>query len=240
MLYPMKAIYEAVLGLHVLGGAVGLLTMLGPLVTRKGGGSHKRLGWVFCSAMVLSTFTGVLISASWITIPTLVKTLPTDPAQLERARDNLQSAGVFFGLLSLMSAHAITWGVLSTRNKRTPPWNHSFAKLLTALLSVFAIGSLWLGFTHFSLLLIGFGVLALNSVVDSIRSRHKTWLRLHIESMLGACTVATTAFSVQMTGRITTNTIATGFAWGLPAVLGVGASLWWTRRLRKRKIEPTR
>ncbi len=237
----MQAIYGVVLGLHVLGGAVGLLSMGGPLVAPKGGTAHHRWGWIFVAAMTLSTITGVVIAASWLTIPGWVKTLPADPAAAARVATRIRDAGAFFGVLSLMSAQAIVVGMRATRDRTSSPTAHPTARVVTALLGGAAVLALVRGLpTMDPFLLVGAGLGGVNAWAGLRPRRDKSWLRIHIEAMLGACTVATTAFVVQMTGRITTGAVASALAWTLPVVLGMGLTALWTRRLQQRKMSIAR
>ena len=49
----------SILYLHIAGGSAALLSMFIPLVTKKGGLTHRRAGWVFVSGMTIVSITAL-------------------------------------------------------------------------------------------------------------------------------------------------------------------------------------
>ncbi|MEM1249577.1 MAG: hypothetical protein AAGK22_24590, partial [Acidobacteriota bacterium] len=130
--------------------------------------------------------------------------------------------------------------VLATRDRDTSPTQRIETKVVTALLAIGSIFALVRGLPSMDpFLLVAAGMGTMNAS-SGWRTTSKSWLRLHIEAMLGACTVATTAFVVQMTSRISTDVVASALAWTLPVALGMGLTALWTRPLRQRKLSQTR
>lgn len=230
--------YGALVGVHITAGATGLVSMLGALVAPKGSASHRRVGWVFALAMATTSATGLAVALSWIAVPGLVKTLPADPALAAGAVKQLRAAGFFFLVLSLVTAQAIAFGLLASRHRRADPSKHPLGRGISTVLGLVALAALGVCITDFDPFLAVGGGLGLINAVRSLRPSRVPipWLRTHIQAMLGGCTAATTAFTVQLSSRLTTESIAMAFAWTVPVALGMIASSVWTRKLRTRKM----
>ncbi len=226
----MKELYGAVVALHIAGSAVGLLSLAGPLVTKKGARAHRIAGWVFSVGMAISVVTGVAIAASWITIPALVKTIPAE--HHDAAVAQLRMFGWFFGLLSALAGYALTAGIGAIRNRggRRPAWaatERAFAAVVTLLSAVVTGLGGWEG----QPLLIGFGVLGFYNGIQGLRPKaERPWIVSHIDAMLGCATVATTAFTVQLFPRLGLGNRFNLIAWLAPLAIGQLTVWWWTRR----------
>lgn len=212
--------------------------MFGALVVRKGSVSHQRWGWVFALAMATTSATGLAVALSWIVIPGLVKPLPVDAAAAAQAVKQLRAAGFFFLVLSLVAAQAIAFGLLASRNRNADLSKHPLGRILSFALGVASLAALSVCAAQFDPFLAVGGGLGLVNAVRSLRSSASAtpWLQTHIQAMLGGCTVATTAFTVQLSSRITTESVAMTLAWTVPVALGMLASSVWTRKLRARKM----
>lgn len=232
--------YGAVVAVHIAAGALGLLSMFGALVAPKGSRSHRRYGWVFAVAMATTATTGVAVSLSWVVLPGLVRSLPVDPAAATEAVKQIRAAGFFFLVLSLVTAQAIAFGLLASRERRCDPSRHPLGRAISWVLGLAAVAALVVCAAGFDPFLLVAGSLGLVNAVRSLRPSRQAapWLRTHIQAMLGGCTAATTAFTVQLSSRLTTGTIAMTLAWTVPVVLGVLATSVWTRKLRARKMVP--
>jgi len=240
----MQSWYEANVMLHAAAGGVGLVTMLVPLLARKGGRLHRRAGWVFTIAMGIVAVTGIGIAAAWLGDPLGAK--PPEEALGPDARDRyaegLRRAGVFFGFLAVLVGSAAWNGVVATRQRHGRiawgnPIDLGFAWTLVGLGAALLVGGLSWRQPVFA----AFGVLGLVTGVSDLRffrskkSEPGAWLRRHLQAMLGGATAATTAFTVQVVGRMLDDA---GFghwmvaAWLLPVAAGTGLSVWWSRRVR--------
>lgn len=240
----MQSWYEANVILHASAGGVGLVTMLVPLLARKGGRLHRRAGWVFTVAMGIVAITGVAIALLWLVAPLEVKPpeRALDPDAQARYAAALGAAGWFFLLVAVLVGSAAWNGVVATRQRRGAiawgnPIDLGFAWVTAGLGAVLLV----MGVAKGQPLFMGFGGLGLVTGASDLRFfRHGThepgaWLRRHLQAMLGGATAATTAFTVQVVGRMLDDA---GFgeamlvAWMLPVVLGTGLSVWWSRRVR--------
>jgi hypothetical protein len=219
----------SILYLHIAGGSAALLSMFIPLITTKGGLSHRRAGWVFVSGMTVVSITALLLAGiRWATDPT------------PRGRE----AGAFLFFVSILTATNVSSGVRVLRTKaRTTssrhPWDLGLPALLTASSITAAAHGLSTGnqlFTAFSVigLLAGGGNLAY-WLTPPTHPMH--WWFEHMSSMLGACVAATTAFAVVNASNLGLQTFSL-IVWLAPSVIGVPTIAIWTRYYR-RKFAPT-
>lgn len=164
--------FQFLLGLHVLGGSVALLVGPVPMLTRKGGRTHRKAGLVFCVAMgcsALSAFALALIVHS-----TLLLTIATLTAFL-----------IFCGMRAI-----------AFRRGGRPGWGDT-----TACLSTAGFG-LWLLWRSTSVpdvtgLFFGVGSLVLaGRLLQLQQASRPDWLLAHIAGMGGAYVATVTAFLV--------------------------------------------
>lgn len=241
----MHALYDTTVFVHAAAGAICLATVAIPLAARKGGKLHRRSGWVFVSAMAISALTALLIAAAWIGSPLTFKSPPQelDTAALARWVELHRVFGCFFGFIGFIAGVATWQGVMATRYKtELGPWGGRLDRSLAALIIVLGAALATVGIWHGQALLIGFGILG----VVSGRSDLKTysvkppprgaWLFRHFGAMLGAATVAFTAFSVQVVGRQFAGGGLFGLGmvvWVVPVAAGMLTTTFWSRKLRR-------
>ena len=185
---------KSLLYLHIAGGSAALLSMLVPLLTKKGGRSHRRAGWVFVTGMTVVSITAFLLSAARFL---------SDPTSQG------QQAGAFLFFVSILTAAGVSAGmrVLRTKTRTSPhrsPWDLGLAGLLTLA----SIAALCYGFIAGRSLFTVFSVVGLLSGGSQLAywlrvPTHPThWWFEHMGSMLGSCIAATTAFLVVNADRL--------------------------------------
>ena len=218
----------SVLYLHIAGGTAALLSMLAPLVTKKGGLTHRRAGWVFVTGMTIVSITAFLLAgARWLTDPT----------------NQGREAGAFLFFVAILTATSVSGGVRALRAKtRKAVHGNAWDIGWPALLTTWSLGAAFYGlsaghhlFTAFSMigLFVGGGQLAYWLTPPS-HPMH--WWFEHMGSMLGSCIAATTAFLVVNAGRLGVETFSL-FVWLAPTIVGVPTIAIWTRSYR-RKFAP--
>lgn len=247
----MPTWYAANLTAHVVAGALGLLTMLVPLLARKGGRLHRRAGWVFVVAMGLASITGLVIGLSWLAAPLTVRppSRPLDPEEAAAYASSLREMGLFFTFIGVLVGSSLWHGIVALRQRTGKiAWGNPI-DLGLAWISI-ALGSVLLvvGTLDFNPVLLGFGVLGTFGGISDLRFHRRethergAWLFRHLQAMLGGATAATTAFTVQFVGRaLTEGGYGSGWllaAWGLPPALGILATHLWTRRVRRDGSSP--
>jgi hypothetical protein len=215
----------SLLYVHIAGGTTALLSMFIPLLTKKGGLTHRRAGWIFVSGMTIVSITALLLAGTrWISDPT------------PRGRE----AGAFLFFVAILTATSVSAGVRVLRAKtRTGPHRHPWDVGLPSLLTASSVAAALYGlstghqlFTAFSLvgLFTGGGQLAYWLRPPS-HPMH--WWFEHMGSMLGSCIAGTTAFLVVNANRLGVDTFSL-LVWLAPTVIGVPTIAIWTRHYRKK------
>src|SRR5271165_4345750 len=95
----MALLFQSVLAVHIAAGAVALLVFWVPLVTKKGGRTHRRVGWVYVGAAGTLALTGF-----WLCIQLVSSDRPL------RWR-----AGFFLAYVSVLAGASAQFGVRALR-----------------------------------------------------------------------------------------------------------------------------
>ena len=124
---------NSILYLHIAGGTAALLSMLVPMLTKKGGMTHRRAGWVFVTGMTIVSITALLLAgARWLMDPT------------PRGRE----AGAFLFFVAILTATSVSAGIRVLRAKaRTVAHRHPWDLGLPALLTVSSFAAAVYGLT---------------------------------------------------------------------------------------------
>lgn len=195
---------------HIAAGAVALLAMWLPLVSRKGARVHRRAGWVYVLGMGVVAATALLMSGIRIS---------------DGISGNDRSA-LFLAYVAVLSGAGTSMGVRVLRTKartarHTNLWDLGVAAALVAggvLMAAWAI--------HLGAVLFGFFA-ALGTAVGLNQLRYwlrppttkAAWLFEHIGSMGGACIGTVTAFLAVNAGRMGLPPDSL-WVWVTPSVVG--------------------
>jgi uncharacterized membrane protein len=217
--------FSIVRGIHIAAGMTALAAMWIPLVTRKGGRAHRRAGWVYVGAMAVVASTAVVVSG-WRLL------YDDDPAR--------RNFSYFLLYIAVLAASATSHGVRALRTKgRTTPHRSAWDLGISALLVLAGAGSAVLGIAAGQVLYIAFAPIGLLVGGGQLyywlrppRNRMHWWLE-HMSSMLTACITTITAVAVVNAPRLGLTQVSLWVWIGLPAMLGVGTSLW-TQYYRRR------
>jgi hypothetical protein len=221
----LPAMMKTLLAMHIGGGSAALLSMAIPLVSRKGGMSHRRAGWIFVAGMTIVSITALLMSATTF---------------LTATSSNDHVAGAFLFYIAILTGAGVSAGVRSLRyKKRTTahrhPWDLGVATLLTAAGVLIAAYGLAIG----QALLIAFSIIGLINGTGQLAywlrppTHPMHWWFEHMSEMLGASIAATTAFVVNNAARLDLPSTSL-IVWLAPAAIGVPATIIWTRYYRRR------
>jgi uncharacterized protein (TIGR03435 family) len=216
---------KTLLAIHIGGGSVALLSMLIPLVSRKGGTTHRRSGWIFVAGMGVVSVTALMMS--------VVRFL-TESSPAARA------GAAFLLYVAVLTGAGVSAGVRVLRAKRRTeshrhPWDIGVATVLTSGAILLAAYGIAIG----QALLIVFAIIGLINGSGQLAywlrppSAPMHWWFEHMSQMLGACIAATTAFVVNNAARLGLPNTSL-IVWLAPAAIGVPATIIWTRYYRKR------
>lgn len=226
--------WHVVLGLHIGGGFVALLSMWVPLFSAKGGTVHRKAGAAFVAAMAIVAATSIVLATRIVAVGPVLQPVANATRTQEVA------AGVFLFYVGLLTA-ASTWkGVRVLRTKtRTGPSRHPADLALPASVLAAGLAMLTAAVVTPSGLLAGFGLLGVVSGASDLRywlrppQERMHWWMEHMADMIGTCIAAITAFAVLNAQRLG---LPPGslVAWLGPSLVGVPVLALWTRRYRAR------
>lgn len=173
--------------LHVAGGSLALLSLVVPLVTKKGGTAHRRSGWVFVTGMGIVSVSALALAGARV----------LSPAPESRA------IGIFLLYVTLLTVSSLSYGLRVLRaKKRTAahrhPWDLGLP--LALVLSSVAV-SVW-GWRGGQPVFGLFPVIGLLSGGAGLRywlrppTTPMHWWFAHMGGMLGGAIAAVTAFTV--------------------------------------------
>jgi uncharacterized membrane protein HdeD (DUF308 family) len=219
---------KPLLAVHIAAGSIALLSMIVPLVSRKGGLTHRRAGWVFVGGMSVVSITALMLSAARFLF---------DP------RPEAQAGAVFLFYIAILTAAGVSSGIRALRTKRRSaayrnPWDVGMAALLTVAGVLVAAYGLFERVPLFVIL----AVLGIVSGAGQLRywlrppTSPMHWWYEHMSGMLGSCIAAVTAFAVTNAGRLHLPNRSL-IVWVGPGIVGgIGATVW--RRYYVRKFAP--
>ncbi len=210
----MGGIFKAVLTIHILFGSVALFVAPAAMLTRKGGGWHRRWGKIFFWAIAGVALTAVVMS--------------------------FIRSGLFFLLVALFSFYLALTGyrVLS---RKTPQQRASqgdwiaVSAMLAGSVALLAYGAYLTLTSSFGMVALVFGALGLLFAIrDIYEFRHhpadkKAWWYSHMTRMLAAYIATVTAFSV-----VNFRFLPPVTRWLWPTIVGTAGIVIWTRYYRRK------
>jgi uncharacterized membrane protein len=220
----MERLFQAILAIHIAAGAVSLLVFAVPLVTKKGGRTHRRFGWVYVAAAATVAVTGLLSC-----IP-LVNGGPL------RWR-----AGIFLAYVSLLAGTSAQFGVRALRTKGRAGASRGAIDLVPPLLLVAGgVALAAFGIHRAMVLYVLFAGLGVVLGLAHLRfwltppAHGRAWFLAHMTGMGTSCITTVTAFIVVNARRFGMRTFDLPLWAGPIAVLAVGLTLW--RRYYARRM----
>src|SRR5712692_4947638 len=213
--------------LHIAAGFVALMLFWLPMVSRKGGLFHRRVGWIYVGAMAVVAVTAVVVCGARILF---------DSPQV-------RSRAIFLMFISVLAASSASQGVRALREKkRNAPTRRPINLALPALFFLSSVALEIYGLWIRTPLLIVFGFVGMAGGGGQLyywlrapRSRMHWWFE-HMTGM-GASSIATlTAFVVVNAPRLGLPTFSI-IPWVAPGVVGTIGLVIWTRYYR-RKFAP--
>ncbi|MFK7954994.1 MAG: hypothetical protein AB8B96_02770 [Lysobacterales bacterium] len=234
----MQTVYQGLIWIHVVIGFVGLTAFWFPVFSRKGGKLHRQMGkvYVYCAYVVLAT-------AGSSVLYQLFRFLGPERSIAEHP--NSFAAYIFLGYLSLVTFLSVHHGFGVLRFKGQPNAMSSPLRMGLAISAMVASA----GVIAFALIfkpgnaivllaLSPIGILGGWGIINYLRSTDlspKEWMYEHIGSMLGGGIAFHTAFMVFGANRLMDLGLSGWqqvIPWVLPSIIGIPASILWTRHYR--------
>lgn len=223
---------QTIRALHIAAGSVSLLALCVPFATRKGGPAHRRFGWVFVVSISVVAATALAAAVYRLSTP---------------SPEPVRQAAVFLGYLSLLSANSARTGIRVLQFKARTTGHREPVDLVLpgALLSGGAALSVWGQLTGFRLAF-AFGIVGVIVAARQLKywlaapASPLHWKYQHMQSMVGACIAAVTAFLVVNARSFGVPERFSMLVWLGPTLVGLPGVLLWIRQLRKRETGETR
>lgn len=214
---------------HIIAGIVALAALWIPLVARKGGLLHRRVGWIYAAAI-------------WVVAVTAWGVCAFRLLDDNEAND---SGALFLLFVGVLAANAAFVGIRVLQTKKRTDRHRSLIDLAGPLLLLIGSAALaGLGFIQQSVLFVAFAALGGLLSVGQLRFwlrpplTKMDWWYEHMTNMLTACIGTVTAFLVVNVPRLGLKEYSL-FFWLAPGVLGgVGISVWRRRYRRKFEARP--
>jgi hypothetical protein len=242
----MPLLFRAFVVLHILCGSVGLVSFWLPVVSRKGGRTHRNWGNVFTGAMLATGSAAVGIS-----LCTLVDPLGCHPHLAGRTDPRLGTfdaaliRGIFGWMmlyLAVLTVNLAWYARQCVLNQRQHARNRAAFNLsLQAALLVLAVNCAWQGAALQQPLLcgmslIGFATVATNVAFIAARApgRHR-WLQEHIKGGIGAGISVYTAFFAFGAVRLVPALALNAYLWAIPLAVGLTLIVYHQQRVRRQQ-----
>lgn len=236
----MELLMDGIRWLHVVAGFTGLAAFWVPIFAHKGGVNHRKFGKVFkyCAYVVLF---GAMASVTLHLADGLARGV--GPSERPAAYGFL----FFLGYLALVTFIGMRHGLQVLENRpnlgnMNNPLNRAMAWLAIASSVVLIAYTLYYRPPNqiilFALSPIGLG--AGRDILKAIRGRRterKAWFYEHMGAMIGTGIAFHTAFAVFGFSRLFNlglEGIAAVIPWIMPALIGIPATLIWTRHYQRK------
>lgn len=221
----MELLFKMVLAVHIAAGALALSVFSIPLITTKGGRTHRRVGSVYVAAAATVALTGFLLC--WPLVSS------NNPFRWR--------AGIFLSYVSLLAGVSVQFGMRTIRTKARAGVSRVAIDLVPPLLLV-AGGVALAGFgIHRSMVLyVLFAALGVILGVAQLRfwltppAHGHAWFLAHMTGMGTSCITTVTALVVVNARRFGLRTFDLPLWAGPIAVLAIGLTLW--RRYYARRL----
>lgn len=219
---------------HALAGALALIVLIAPWVSKKGSKLHVNSGWIYTVAMifvVLSTF----VLTSW--------RLFADPAKTPESK----SFSIFLFYIAVFTMSAIAFGLRALKNKQRNSPSRTIRHIGPPIATIFVgLATQIVGLKHENLLLIVFPFFGHLTAKSQLQYWLKTpedkmhWWFAHLNGMMVASIATITAFIVTAVPRIWPGPIAESpLLWMAPGIiLGVIVNSYFVKTGMPSNISP--
>jgi uncharacterized membrane protein len=226
----MQLTFEIARWVHIICGFLALAVFWIPVVTKKGGRTHNRVGWIYVIAMWIVSFTALFMG-----LYRLMWDAGPDADAIPYSW--------FLIFISILSSSTAWYGLRVLRHKRRIGPHRKLLDLLFPVL-LFTSGVLisvygWV--IHFALLqyfpMIGLflgGTQLYYWLTAPTAKSH--WVIEHIVGMLSCCIATVTAFLVFGAPRLLKVESVSLLVWFLPTFIMVPLMIWFTNAY-KRKLD---
>lgn len=209
---------------HISAGVIALMSFFWPMILPKGGPAHRRIGWVFVTAMM-----GLCASAGPLSIYRLAT---------EQSRNGLIGAA-FLLYITILSFASVWNGIRVLRFKGTGRHANPADLAVSSALALGGLVTIAMGAFFRAPLLMIFGLVGAISGANDLRywlnpeKERMHWWFQHMGGMIGASIAALTAFAVLNARRLGLDGFSV-VAWVLPGLIFAPIAIAMGRHYRRR------
>ncbi|GAA0330445.1 hypothetical protein GCM10008967_21180 [Bacillus carboniphilus] len=224
----MEGLFNILRVLHIIGGFTALLVFWIPIVTKKGGKIHRRVGWIYVGGMI-----AVSISAFYMGFYRIFTTEVDDIG--------MYSFSWFLIFISILSGASAYYGLRVLKQKKRISRHQNVLDLSFSILLILSgVGIGIYGWTIDVALITWFPLLGI--VLGSVQlaywlrkpSKKMHWFFEHISGMLACCIATITAFLVFGGPRLLNIEGDSILLWFLPTILLtpviIGYSVYYNKK----------
>jgi MFS family permease len=225
------ALFEALVVLHVITGATGLIAFWVPIVTRKGAGKHRQWGKVACYGF---------LGAGLLAIAMALISLYGPEERIPSITDRELFAGLFGWMmlyLGFLTIGFVDYGLAVVRHAR----DHTALRRLRyqGVIGAVVVSGAWCGWFGWKvghplmMIVAGIGIVAMVMQQRFIWSAapapsQKTYVGEHFRALIGMGISAYTAFLSVGLVRAFPEQVFNPLIWAGPSSIGVGLIMYFT------------
>jgi len=239
-------IHQFLLYFHITLGAVGLVVFWLPTLSKKGSPFHKRVGKIFVLTMFAISISGIIMSILVLVDPIGVRVPERNLtlAQSFSLKQQSRETAVFLLMLSMLVFVNVKQSILVLKVKA----DRDLLKIPSTLIpiGILLVTGIAVGIVAIIIVQPLFIVFSIISIVVSYGSlkyifkkeiKQREWIIEHMGNILGTGIAAYTAFFA-FGGRRLFSEILSGdmqlIPWILPSVIGVSATIYFSKKYRKK------
>lgn len=234
--------FETLVVAHILSGSVGLVSLWVPIVTKKGGRLHRKVGGWFVKSMLV---TGTL--ATGIATTTLIAPLETHPHLVDHPLfdGGAETIRAIFGwmmlYLAFLTINLARYGQRCVRDKTRRELGRGPLDLLSqAVLFVLAANCFVHGYWVWQPLMMGISMVGFATVATNLwylykpNAKRHDWQLEHVKGLVGAGISVYTAFFAFGAVRFLPEAALTPFLWSIPLVVGLAIIIYQQAIIRRK------
>lgn len=239
-------VFHALVNVHIVTGALGLVCFWIPVLARKGGDAHRAWGRRFVWLMIVTGSVAIGISTTTVLAP--VETHPhlmTHP-DFGSAETIRAIFGWMMVYLAILTVNLAWHGRLCIVHRRKQAAQRSWHNLASqAVLGIASLNCVYQGLAVGMPLMIGISFVGIATVATNLYYLYKPkpgpldWQLEHIKSLVGAGISVYTAFFAFGAVRYVPALALTPVLWSVPLLTGIGLILYHQHQVRQR-LRPRR
>jgi hypothetical protein len=227
-------LFHTLVAIHIVFGAIGLISFWVPVLGKKGGKNHRKWGKVFWLTIMVAGSLAVCLS-----ILTLYDPIGTHPHLVDLGAPFVRGIfGVMMLYLAILTLNLAWYGLETIKNKANHPRNRSGLNLaLQPLLIAASLGCAIEGVVIKQYLMIGMSVIGFATAGTNLAFMYtkmpapKYYLKEHVKAIVGCGISVYTAFFAFGAVRIMPDMALHPGLWSIPLIVGLAIILYHHRKI---------